>query len=72
MWSSGGGSPLDLIQLKRTMLLKDYPFIGALGHVVRDPKIKLACDIDAQSVLDLLEVHPDLAKQVEVLRPGLA
>ena len=64
--------PLDLIQLKRTMRLKDYPFIGALAQVIRDPASQLACDIDAQSVLDLLDAHPDLLQQLGVHRPGLA
>ena len=35
--------PLDLVKLKRTMRLKDYPFIGALAHVVGDPLSQLAC-----------------------------
>ena len=63
--------PADLILLKRTMRLKDYPFIGALAQGIQDPLRRLEFDIDAQALLELLASHPELEPHVASQRPAL-
>lgn len=64
-------TPEALIRLKRTMRMKDYPFIGALALACEDPADQLRWSIDAAHVCALLRDHPSLAARLAELRPAL-
>jgi hypothetical protein len=62
----------DLIQLKRTMRLKDYAFIGALATQLPDPADQVRWTLDPEHLAALLADHPGLAERLHELRPGCA
>lgn len=64
--------PPELIRLKQTMRLKDYPFIGSLATQLPDPEDMLRWCLDAESLLELLKQHPDLIQRLAEIRPALS
>lgn len=62
----------DLIQLKQTMRLKDYAFIGALAAQLPDPADQVRWTLDPEHLAALLADHRDLADRLAELRPSCA
>jgi hypothetical protein len=62
----------DLVRLKQTMRLKDYAFVGALALQLDDEVEQVKTMLDAERLVELLRVRPDLARQLAELRPALA
>ncbi len=76
LWASvAAGAPAvvtrtDLIQLKQTMRLKDYAFIGALASQLADPADQVRWTLDPDQLTALLAEHRDLAERLAELRPS--
>ena len=64
-------SPEELICLKRTMRLKDYPFIGSLALLLPTPAQQVAWTLDPDHLLSLIESHLELSMKLPALRPSL-
>lgn len=64
--------PTDLIALKRTQRMKDYPFIGSLARMLPDPADRLRHSRSAAEISGLIGEHPELAAELSRERPLLA
>lgn len=65
-------APVDLIAMKMTMRLKDYPFIGSLALRLEDPRERLRYSRSPRDLAERMRAHPDLARELAPERPLLA
>jgi hypothetical protein len=61
----------ELILLKQTLRLKDYPFIGVLATQLNETEDQLRWTLDPQHMMDLLAAHPELISKLAQIRPAM-
>jgi len=60
-----------LIELKKTAREKDWPIIGELARLLRDPREQLLCSRSASDLLELAAAQPGLVQEAQAVRPAL-
>lgn len=63
--------PRLLAELKKTAREKDYPVIGELARLLETPEGQFLYSRSARDLLDLVEDHPELARELARQRPVL-
>lgn len=64
--------PRILLEIKKTAREKDWPFVGELARLLDDPREELLCSRSAHDLIELANLHPDLARALTTRRPALA
>lgn len=64
--------PRRLAELKKTNREKDYPVIGELARMLKDPRQQLLLSRSARDLTALAQTHPGLLRELVPARPVLA
>ncbi len=61
-----------LAEMKKTDRQRDYPFIGELARLMKDPRDQLLYSRSAEDLIELARLHPELVRLLIAERPLLA